>query len=61
MYLLSAGDRHSEMIGDVLVIVGAVGYGASNIAEEYVVKTSTVTEFLGMMSFFACFMSGANV
>ncbi len=57
----STGDRHSELLGDMLVIAGACFYAASNIAEEFVVKTSTITEFLGMMSFFACFISGANV
>jgi hypothetical protein len=45
----------------MLVIAGACLYAASNIAEEFVVKTSTITEFMGMMSFFACFFSGANV
>jgi drug/metabolite transporter (DMT)-like permease len=59
--VFSAGDRHSELLGDMLVIAGACCYAASNIAEEYVVKTSAITEFLGMMTFFACFISGANV
>ena len=59
--MFCAGDRHSELLGDMLVIAGACCYAASNIAEEYVVKTSTITEFLGMMTFFACFISGANV
>lgn len=56
----SAGS-HSELIGDILVIGGAIMYAMSNIAEEFVVKTTGITEFLGMMSFFGCFASGANV
>ncbi|CAB3977468.1 solute carrier family 35 member F1 [Paramuricea clavata] len=55
------GNRHSQLLGDMLVIAGACCYAASNVAEEFVVKTSTITEFMGMMSFFACFFSGANV
>ncbi|XP_028409500.1 solute carrier family 35 member F2-like [Dendronephthya gigantea] len=55
------GNHHSALLGDFLVIAGACLYAVSNIAEEFVVKTSTITEFLGMMSFFACFFSGANV
>lgn len=59
LYVL--GDTSAEVLGDVLVICGAALYGASNVAEEFVVKTASMTEFLGMMSLFACFFSGANV
>ena len=39
----------NQALGDTFVLLGAVLYGVSNVAEEFIVKTFNKVEFLGMM------------
>ena len=47
-------------MGDLLVICGALMYGVSNIAQEFVVKNYDTSEFLGMLGVFSTFVSGVQ-
>ncbi|XP_059176992.1 solute carrier family 35 member F2-like [Physella acuta] len=49
------------VLGDVLVISGAVLYGVSNVAQEFVVKNYNKSEFLGMLGMFGTLVSGIQV
>lgn len=40
----------SVMLGDFLVIAGAVGYGASNVYQEYLVRKFGIIDYLGFSS-----------
>ncbi|CAG5124915.1 unnamed protein product [Candidula unifasciata] len=48
-------------LGDVLVIAGAMLYGVSNVAQEFVVKSYSRSEFLGMLGVFSTLVSGIQV
>lgn len=48
-------------LGDVLVIVGAILYGVSNVCEEYVVRKYDKVEFLAMVGLFGSFINGAQL
>ena len=51
----------NQALGDTFVLLGAVLYGVSNVAEEFIVKTFNKVEFLGMMGMFGCIISGIQV
>ena len=51
----------NQAIGDFLVLSGAILYGVSNVAEEFVVKTFNKVEFLGMIGMFGSIISGIQV
>ncbi|KAK3097805.1 hypothetical protein FSP39_013368 [Pinctada imbricata] len=53
------GDKAPDKIlGDVLCIAGALLYGISNTAEEYIVKNYDRTEYLGMLGLFGSLING---
>ncbi|CAL1532672.1 unnamed protein product [Lymnaea stagnalis] len=54
-------DGTNVVLGDFLVISGAVLYGISNVAQEFVVKNFKKSEFLGMLGLFSTFISGIQV
>ncbi|ODM92239.1 Solute carrier family 35 member F1 [Orchesella cincta] len=49
-----------RFLGDMLCLAGAFLYGISNVAQEFVVKTFDIVEFLGMIGLFGSFVSGAQ-
>lgn len=51
----------NQAIGDVLVLCGAIMYGVSNIAQEFVVKTFSKVEFLGMIGLFGSIISAIQM
>ena len=48
---------HTKAVGDVLCIAGSVLYGMSNVAEEKLVKSSAVLEFIGLLGAWGFFFS----
>ncbi|XP_078400991.1 solute carrier family 35 member F2-like isoform X1 [Cetorhinus maximus] len=55
------GLGNNKLLGDLLVLGGAVLYGISNVCEEFVVKNFSREEFLGMLGLFATFFSGIQL
>ena len=45
----------------MLCVSGAALYGVSNVAEEYVVKSYSIVEFLGMIGLFGSIVSGVQM
>eukprot|EP00117_Sycon_ciliatum_P027157 scpid66470/ scgid22123/ Solute carrier family 35 member F2 len=56
-----AKSKHSQIIGDLLCLLGAFLYATSNVCEEYLVKRIDVSEFLGMLGFLASFVCGIQI
>lgn len=52
------GNASNPAVGDLLVIFGAMLYGVSNVAQEFVVKNYNTSEFLGMLGVFSTLVSG---
>eukprot|EP00057_Strongylocentrotus_purpuratus_P016937 XP_011671411.1 PREDICTED: LOW QUALITY PROTEIN: solute carrier family 35 member F2-like [Strongylocentrotus purpuratus] len=59
----SSGDSapSNKLLGDIFCLLGASLYGVSNVAQEYVVRQYTRTEFLGMVGLFGTFVSGIQL
>ncbi|XP_067051425.1 solute carrier family 35 member F1-like [Acropora muricata] len=55
------GAGKSQAIGDILVLCGAIMYGISNVAQEFVVKNFSRVEFLGMLGFFGTIISAIQM
>lgn len=55
------GAGKNQAIGDVLVLCGAIMYGVSNVAQEFVVKTFSKVEFLGMIGLFGSIISAIQM
>ncbi|XP_072178843.1 solute carrier family 35 member F2-like [Diadema setosum] len=51
----------NKVLGDIFCILGASLYGVSNVAQEYIVRHYTRTEFLGMVGLFGTFISGIQL
>ncbi|XP_021569353.1 solute carrier family 35 member F1 [Carlito syrichta] len=51
----------NKLVGDLLVLGGATLYGISNVWEEYIVRTLSRVEFLGMIGLFGAFFSGIQL
>ncbi|XP_035710828.1 solute carrier family 35 member F2 isoform X2 [Folsomia candida] len=49
-----------RFFGDMLCLSGAFLYGVSNVAQEFVVHSFDLVEFLGMVGLFGSFVSGAQ-
>lgn len=45
------------LLGDALVLLSAVLYAVSNVAQEYTVKNLSRVEFLGMLGLFGTVIS----
>ena len=58
-FFCSTGEN--QAIGDVLVLCGAVMYGVSNVAQEFVVKNFSRVEFLGMIGLFGSIISAIQM
>ncbi|CAP38896.2 Protein CBG22265 [Caenorhabditis briggsae] len=59
------GDKGAEggsnkVLGDVLCLAAAVMYAICNVAEEFLVKQHSRTEYLGMLGLFGCIVSGVQ-
>ncbi|XP_023570029.1 solute carrier family 35 member F1 isoform X1 [Octodon degus] len=55
------GAGENKLVGDLLVLGGATLYGISNVWEEYIVRTLSRVEFLGMIGLFGAFFSGIQL
>lgn len=55
------GAGKNQAIGDILVLCGAIMYGISNVAQEFVVKNFSRVEFLGMLGFFGTTISAIQM
>ncbi|NXA83371.1 S35F2 protein, partial [Thryothorus ludovicianus] len=55
------GEGSGVVIGDVLVLLAASLYAISNVGEEYIVKTLSRVEFLGMVGLFGTIISGLQL
>lgn len=55
------GSGKNQAIGDVLVLCGAIMYGVSNVAQEFVVKNYSRVEFLGMIGLFGSIISAIQM
>ncbi|XP_036624149.1 solute carrier family 35 member F1 [Trichosurus vulpecula] len=55
------GAGENKLIGDLLVLGGATLYGISNVWEEYIIRTLSRVEFLGMIGLFGAFFSGIQL
>lgn len=51
----------NKLVGDLLVLGGATLYGISNVWEEYIIRTLSRVEFLGMIGLFGAFFSGIQL
>lgn len=51
-------DSSNPLLGDVLVVCGAILYGLSNVGQELMVSGHGTIEYLGTYSFLASFISG---
>ncbi|XP_032879322.1 solute carrier family 35 member F2 [Amblyraja radiata] len=51
----------NKLLGDLLVLGGAILYGISNVYEEFIVKNFSTEEFLGMLGLFATLFSGIQL
>ncbi|XP_072899751.1 solute carrier family 35 member F2-like isoform X3 [Hemitrygon akajei] len=61
---LSSKDQRTginKLLGDLLVLAGAILYGISNVCEEFIVKNFSREEFLGMLGLFATLFSGIQL
>ena len=56
-FLLTA---KNELLGDFLSISGAFLYGCSNVAQEFIVRSFSKTEFLGMIGIICSIISGVQ-
>ncbi|EFO84674.1 hypothetical protein CRE_03865 [Caenorhabditis remanei] len=59
------GDKGAEggsnkVLGDVLCLAAAMMYAVCNVAEEFLVKQHSRTEYLGMLGLFGCIVSGVQ-
>lgn len=52
------GLGNDRLIGDVLCLAGAFLYGLSNVAQEFLVKTFDMVEFLGMIGVWGAVITG---
>eukprot|EP00571_Detonula_confervacea_P011034 CAMPEP_0172306290 /NCGR_PEP_ID=MMETSP1058-20130122/7386_1 /TAXON_ID=83371 /ORGANISM="Detonula confervacea, Strain CCMP 353" /LENGTH=571 /DNA_ID=CAMNT_0013018123 /DNA_START=17 /DNA_END=1732 /DNA_ORIENTATION=+ len=50
-------DYPNKIAGDILAIIGGILFGTANTLQEVTVKDSTLTEYLGCMTFFASIIS----
>ncbi|ODM93011.1 Solute carrier family 35 member F2 [Orchesella cincta] len=52
------GQGSVRLLGDLLCLSGAFLYGVSNVAQEFLVKTFDIVEFLGMIGLFGSVVTG---
>lgn len=55
-----AGGKN-PILGDILVIVGTVGYAISNVGEEFCVKKRDRVEFISMLALFSLVVSATQI
>ncbi|XP_015786442.1 solute carrier family 35 member F2 [Tetranychus urticae] len=54
-------EAKNRFLGDMLCIMGATLYGISNVTQEYVVKSYSIVEFLGMIGLFGSIIGGVQL
>ncbi|CAI2322702.1 unnamed protein product [Caenorhabditis sp. 36 PRJEB53466] len=50
----------NKVLGDVLCLAAAMLYAVCNVAEEFLVKQYSRTEYLGLLGLFGCIVSGVQ-
>lgn len=58
-FLLCIGSN--LVLGDLLCIGGTVLYAISNVAQEFLVKNHSITEWLGFIGMVGSFVSGIQL
>ena len=48
-------------LGDMLCLLGAGIYAAGNVCQEYLVKSHSIVEYLGLIGVVGSFVSGAQL
>ena len=51
----------SPLLGDLLCLIGSFLYAVSNVAQEFLVKNHTVTEYLGLLGVFGSVVSATQL
>ena len=51
----------NEILGDLLCLIAAVTNATGLVAQEHIIKTRSVTEFLGMLGIFGICISSAQL
>ena len=51
----------SPLLGDLFCLIGSFLYAVSNVAQEFLVKNHTVTEYLGLLGMFGSIVSAAQL
>ena len=51
----------SKFLGDMLCLVGAALYAAVNVSQEFLVKSHSIVEYLGLIGVVGSFVSGAQL
>ena len=51
----------AKLLGDMLCLVGAILYAAGNVCQEYLVKSHSIVEYLGLIGIVGSFVSGAQL
>ena len=59
MLLCSVG--RNEILGDLLCLIAAVLNSISLVAQEHIIKTRSITEYLGMLGIFGICISSAQL
>ena len=51
----------NKILGDFMVLAGAILYGCSNVGQEYAVRSFDCVEFLGMLGLFGSVVNGIQL
>ena len=51
----------NKVLGDLLCLLGALLYGLSNVGQEYIVRSFSRVEFLGMLGLFGSVINGVQL
>ena len=54
-------EASNKILGDFMVLAGAVLYGTSNVGQEYVIRSFDRVEFLGMIGMFGSIVNGVQL
>ena len=59
--LFSLPKASNKILGDFMVLAGAILYGCSNVGQEYAVRSFDCIEFLGMLGLFGSVVNGIQL
>ena len=58
-FILKIGS--DPLLGDLLCVAGTFLYGISNVAEEYLVRNHSISEWLAFIGIVGCVISGIQL